>query len=58
MMATGAWQLLRPEIRAGRRLRTAILFLAALGASLGFSISPVAVLGLAALVGLLWRARE
>jgi chromate transporter len=58
MMATGAWQLLRPEIRAGRRLRAAIMFLAALGASLGFSMSPVAVLGLAALVGLFWRARE
>ena len=58
MMATAAWQLLRPEIRAGRRLRAAVIFFASLGASFGFSMSPVAVLGLAALVGLLWRTPE
>jgi hypothetical protein len=58
MMGTGAWQLLRPEIRRGRRVRGAVIFLASLGVSLGFSMSPIAVLGLAALVGLLWRARE
>ena len=58
MMATAAWQLLRPEIRVGRRLRTAVLFLASLGASLGFSMSPIAVLGLAALVGIFWRTPE
>jgi chromate transporter len=58
MMATAAWQLLRPEIRVGRRLRAAVLFLASLGASLGFSMSPIAVLGLAALVGIFWRTAE
>jgi chromate transporter len=58
MMATGAWQLLRPEIGASRRLRAAVIFLASLGASLGFSMSPVAVLGLAALAGMLWRKPE
>ena len=58
MMATAAWQLLRPEIRVGRRLRAAVLFLASLGASLGFSMSPIAVLGLAALVGIFWRTPE
>ncbi len=58
MMATAAWQLLRPEVRVGRRLRAAVLFLASLGASLGFSMSPIAVLGLAALVGMLWRKPE
>ena len=58
MMATAAWQLLRPEVRAGRRLRAAVLFLASLGASLGFSMSPIAVLGLAAVVGMVWRAPE
>lgn len=58
MMATAAWQLLRPEVRVGRRLRAAVLFLASLGASLGFSMSPIAVLGLAAVVGMVWRAPE
>ena len=58
MMATAAWQLLRPEIRVGRRLRAAVLFLASLGASLGFSMSPIVVLGLAALVGIFWRTPE
>ena len=55
MMVTGAWQLLVPQIRAGHRLRAAVIFLASLIASLRFSMSPVAVLGLAALVGLIWR---
>ena len=55
MMVTGAWQLLAPQIRAGNRMRAAVIFLASLVASLRFSMSPVAVLGLAALVGLIWR---
>lgn len=56
MMATSAWQLLAPQIGRSRRLRAAVIFLAALVASLRFSMSPIAVLGLAALVGLFWRA--
>jgi len=55
MMATSAWQLLIPQIGRGRRFRAAAIFLAALAASLRFSLSPIAVLGLAALVGLFWR---
>jgi len=58
MMAAAAWQLLRPEVRVGRRLRAGVIFLASLGASLGFSMSPIAVLGLAALAGVLWRKPE
>jgi chromate transporter len=56
MMATSAWQLLAPQMRTGRRLRAAVLSLAGLVASLYFSLSPIAVLGLAALVGLVWRS--
>jgi chromate transporter len=56
MMATSAWQLLAPQIRAGGRLRAAVIFLAALIASLRFSMSPIQVLGLAAFAGLFWRA--
>jgi len=55
MMATSAWQLLVPQIGRGRRLRTAVIFLAALVASLRFSMSPIAVLGLAAVLGFVWR---
>jgi len=55
MMTTSAWQLIAPEIRPGGRLRAAVVFLAALIASLRFSMSPIQVLGLAALVGLIWR---
>lgn len=55
MMATSAWQLLAPQIGRGRRLRAIVLSLAALVASLRFSLSPIAVLGLAALIGLVWR---
>jgi chromate transport protein ChrA len=55
MMATSAWQLLAPQIRAGGRLRAAVIFLAALTASVRFSMSPIQVLGLAALAGLIWR---
>jgi chromate transporter len=56
MMATSAWQLLAPQIRSGAWPRAVVIFLAALIASLRFSMSPIQVLGLAALVGLIWRA--
>ena len=55
MMATSAWQLLVPQIGPGRRVRTAVIFLASLLASAVFSMPPVQVLGLAALAGLIWR---
>jgi len=55
MMATGAWQLLVPRIRQGDSLRAMVLFLASLIASLKFSMSPIQVLGVAALVGVVWR---
>jgi chromate transporter len=56
MMATSAWQLLAPQLRPGCRLRAAVNSLASLVASLAFSLSPIAVLALAALAGLFWRA--
>lgn len=55
MMMTSAWQLLVPHTRRGRRWRGAVIFLAAIVASLRFSMPPIEVLGLAALVGLVWR---
>ncbi len=55
MMATSAWQLLAPQIRSGRRARTAAIFLGSVIAAQAFSMSPIQVLGLAALAGLIWR---
>ena len=55
MMATSAWQLLAPQIRSGRRTRTAVIFLGSVIAAQAFSMSPIQVLGLAALAGLIWR---
>jgi chromate transporter len=55
MMATGAWQLLWPHLGSRRWWRTAIVFGASLLLSLKFSLSPIQVLALAAITGLLWR---
>ena len=56
MMATSAWQLLAPHVSRRRWVRATVIFLAALTASLRFGMSPIAILGAAAIVGLVWRA--
>jgi chromate transport protein ChrA len=58
MMSAGAWQLFVPEFRAGRRFRALVILLASLGASFWLKMSPVAVLALAALVGVFWQTVE
>jgi len=61
MMALSAWQLLRPHMQRGRALRMLrALLLAATSALLSyrFRVSPIVVLGLAALAGFFWRAPE
>lgn len=55
MMATGAWQLLRPQLARGRRLRAIAIFGASLLLSLRLDVSPIPLLGLAALTGFFWR---
>ncbi|HZT29279.1 MAG TPA: chromate transporter [Bryobacteraceae bacterium] len=55
MMATSAWQLLRPQLAGGRRLRAVVVFGVSVLLSLRFGLSPIPVLGLAALVGFFWR---
>ncbi len=59
MMATGAFLLLRPQFRRGRFLsngvRAVVVSVAALTLTLRFGLSPVQVLALAAITGLLWR---
>jgi chromate transporter len=61
MMALSAWQLLRPHLQSRRALRMLrALLLAATSALLAyrFRVSPIVVLGLAALAGFFWRAPE
>jgi chromate transporter len=55
MMGTGAWQLLVPHIRRGDRFRAAVIFLGSLVLSLRFSMPPIQVLALGAIVGVFWR---
>ena len=58
LMATSAWQLLAPSLatRDWRRMARALVMAgAAVGLPLGFGMSPVAVLGLAAVAGFLWQ---
>lgn len=56
MMATGAFLLLKPQLRASRWVRTVVVGSAALALSLYFGFSPVPILALAAVAGVLWRA--
>ena len=55
MMGTGAWQLLRPQLRAGRWIRAITLASAAFALSFGLDLSPIQILALAALVGAFWQ---
>jgi chromate transporter len=62
MMLAAAWQLVRPHLRGrGTReaylqaARAAIVVSGAVVLSLGFSMSPIPVLALAAVTGILWR---
>lgn len=54
MMAAVSWNLIRPRLAGRRRLRTLALVVGSLILTRAFSLSPIAVLGLAALAGLLW----
>jgi hypothetical protein len=57
-MATSAWQLLAPPLATGdwRRMARALAMAgAAVWLPLRFGMSPVAVLGLAAVAGFLWQ---
>ncbi len=54
MMAAAAWLLIRSQAAGSSRLRPWVFVAAALILSLGFSLSPIPVLALAAITGLLW----
>ena len=58
MMWAAAWLIVRPQLRAATWLRTAVLVLGAFLALSRWSISPIQVLAVAALVGAVWRGGE
>jgi chromate transporter len=55
MMMAAAWLLARPRFVAGTRLRTLVLVAGPAALLLFFHFPPVAALGLAVIVGLLWK---
>jgi chromate transporter len=55
LMAVAAYGLLKPHCRPERWFRAAVIFSAALVLALRFGLTPIQVLGLAALAGALWR---
>ena len=58
MMATSAWQLLRPYLTRKRTQHAIVIAGSSLALSLGLSLSPIQILGLGALAGFLWRIPE
>lgn len=58
MMAAAAWNLVRPRLAPGNRLRTAVLALGSLVLLVLLAVPPIPVLALAAGVGAVWRCPE
>jgi chromate transporter len=56
MMAAASFQLLRPGWKPGSRVRAATIFAGGFVLSFCFSMPPIQVLGIGALLGLVWRA--
>lgn len=58
LLVATSWQLIWPHLRRGRWLRTVVLASGSVLLSAGFGISPVRVLAMAAILGLLWANKE
>jgi chromate transporter len=58
MMPAAAWQLVSPQLDRKRWLHAVLVVGAAVALSLGLAISPIQILGLAALSGFCWRVPE
>jgi len=56
LMGVAAYGLLKPHFRRERWLRATVIFGAALLLSLRFGLTPIQILGLAAVAGALWPA--
>jgi chromate transporter len=58
MMWAAAWLIVRPQLRSATWLRTVVLVVGAFVALAQWSISPIQVLAVAALVGAVWTTGE
>ena len=58
MMLAAVWLIVEPELRSATWLRTTVLVVGAFLALSRWSISPIQVLAVAALVGALWTSGE
>ena len=58
MMWAAAWLLVRPQLGAATRLRTAVLVAGAFVALSRWSVSPIQLLAAAALIGFFWTSGE
>ncbi len=58
MLFAAAWNLVRPHIRPKSWLRAVVFSVGSAALLLAFSISPILLLALAALVGYFWRGPE
>lgn len=58
LMGVAAYSLLKPQFRPERWLRAAVIFGAALLLALRFGLTPIQILGLAALAGAMWPVAE
>jgi chromate transporter len=58
VLLAGFWLLIAPYLDHGNWLRSSVIVAGSIGLSLGFSVAPVRVLGLAAVIGLLWKERQ
>ena len=56
LMGVAALGLLKPHARPGKWLRAGVIFSASLILAVYFGMSPIQVLGLAAITGALWKA--
>ena len=57
LMLASAWLLAGPEFKPGSWLRAVLLVAGSFLASWNFSFTPIQILGVAALIGYLWRPR-
>lgn len=55
IMGAAAWELIRPHLRGRNWARTLVLALGAAALSIVFSIPPIQLLALAAMIGFFWR---
>ncbi|HKQ74090.1 MAG TPA: chromate transporter [Blastocatellia bacterium] len=58
IIVASAWVLMRPALTYNKWLRPVVIVTGAMLLTLFYSVSPLRVLALAALVGLIWRDRE